>query len=81
MRQVVDFLVVFVIAVVLLQCQTPAAHALGEPVAFSQVIRPLQCSVDVVAVGTQMNVRLLPAECEHSTEARLLLAKTRAALR
>lgn len=78
MRQVVNFVLIVVIAVVTVQFGMPIGHATAEPVSFSQVIRPLQCSVDIIAIGSRVNIRLLPAECERSSDARQLLAETRA---
>lgn len=82
MRQVVKFVVIVVIATVFLQPRTLGGTALAaaEPVTFSQVIRPLQCSVDIIAVGPRVNVRLVPAMCARSSEARQLLATTRETL-
>ena len=76
MRQVVKFVVILVIAVIPAQFGMPEGHVAAEPVSFSQVIRPLQCSVDIVAVGSRVNVRLTPAMCTKSSEARQLLAVT-----
>jgi len=78
MRQVVKFVVILVIAVVPAQFGVPLDHAFAEPISFSQVIRPLQCSVDIIAVGSRVNTRLIPAECMKSSAARQLLAETRA---
>jgi Mrp family chromosome partitioning ATPase len=80
MRQVVNFVLIVVIAVVPAQFGMPVGHAAAEPVSFSQVIRPLQCSVDIIAVGPRVNVRLVPNECMRSPDARQLLADTRALL-
>jgi len=80
MRQVVNFVLIVVVAVVTVQLVMPVGHVAAEPVSFSQVIRPLQCSVDVIAVGPRVNVRLVPAECMRAVEARQLLAETRASL-
>lgn len=46
----------------------------------SQVILPLQCTVDIVNMGLTQDVRLTPAQCSHSAAARQLLADTRAEL-
>ena len=78
MRQVVNFVLLVVIAVVPAQFDAPNNKVAAEPVSFSQVIRPLQCSVDIIAVGTRVNIRLVPAECARSSEARQLLTETRA---
>lgn len=82
MRQVVKFVVIVVIAIVFVLPGNlgGTAVAAAEPVTFSQVIRPLQCSVDIIAVGPRVNVRLVPAMCARSSEARQLLAATRDSL-
>jgi len=77
---VVKFVVILVIAVIPAQFVIPTGRAAAEPISFSQVIRPLQCSVDIIAVGPRINIRLMPAECAKSSEARQLLADTRASL-
>ncbi|MFZ1483534.1 MAG: hypothetical protein WAS36_00775 [Candidatus Saccharimonadales bacterium] len=39
----------------------------------SQTILPLQCTVDIVTVGSTYEVRLTPAKCSRLPEARELL--------
>ncbi len=49
-------------------------------VGFSQTIRPLLCTVDIIAVGPTTYVNLSPSQCIHSPEARQLLADTKATI-
>ncbi len=41
----------------------------------SQTILPLKCTVDIVTVGSTYEVRLTPAKCAKSPEARQLLSE------
>lgn len=83
MRLVVKFVALLVCATLIAQggMASRTANAEAMDVSMSQVIRPLQCTVDVVAVGPRYSVRLSPAMCNRSAAARQLLADTRAALK
>jgi hypothetical protein len=54
----------------------PGRAAAASAATLSQVILPLQCNVDIVAVGSAKIVRLVPAECARLPEARQLLVRT-----
>lgn len=75
MRRVVKFVALFacVIAVGSLQPMHASAAA-PAPISLSQVILPLQCTVDIVTVGPTITANLTPRTCVHSPQARQLLA-------
>ena len=83
MRLVVKFVALLVCATVIAQGGMASFTAKVEAMdmSMSQVIRPLQCTVDIVAVGPRYSVRLTPAMCNRSAAARQLLADTRASLK
>lgn len=64
--------------VVLVQAAIAAPQtSAATPVTFSQTIKPLICTVDIIDDGSTPSVNLSPAQCAKSPEAKELLAITR----
>ncbi|MCA9327473.1 hypothetical protein KDA14_03010 [Candidatus Saccharibacteria bacterium] len=80
MRRVAKRWFLVVACALVVQAGLPAHTSAARDVTFSQTIRPLVCTVDIVDDGSVPSVSLSPAKCAHSPEARELLEETRATI-